>query len=136
MQHSVLPNYTFLSIVLYVFVECLFGKPKTWIFLSSLTINKVKEHSLTIEQEHLVKLLTFTRVQSSHFQDKYYLQNLYEATFLMDDQKSNTFVVWVDESEVYRHVNYIVMYVIDSIYCTAVVSFGLLSNTVCTCIRL
>ena len=61
---------------------------------------------MTTQQEHLVKLMKFTRIKSSHFQDKYYLQNLYEATFLMDDQKTNTFVVWIDESEVYRHANF------------------------------
>ena len=69
-------------------------------------LNKVKEQSLTTEQHHIMKLMSFTRIKLSYFQDKYYLQNLYEATFLMIDQQSNPFVDWIDESEVYRHVTF------------------------------
>lgn len=65
---------------------------------------KVKDYSLTTQQENIVKLMKFARIESSYVKDKYYLQNLYDATFLMDNQKTETFLVWIDESEVYRHV--------------------------------
>ena len=46
--------------------------------------------------------MDFERMQSSYFEKTYYLQNLYKATFFMNDNKLRTFVVRVNEGEVYR----------------------------------
>ena len=48
--------------------------------------------------------MEFQRIQSSYFANTYYLQNLYKATFLTSDKKLKTFVVLVNESEVYRYI--------------------------------
>lgn len=72
---------------------------------SNLTFSfckKVTEHSLESEKEHLIKLMEFERIKSSYFRKTYYIQNLYKATFFMADRTLKTFVVQVNEREVYR----------------------------------
>ena len=63
-----------------------------------------REYSLQCEVGNLVKLMEFQRIQSSYFANTFYLQNLYNATFLTSDKKRKTFVVLVNESEVYRYI--------------------------------
>ena len=36
----------------------------------------------------------------------YHIQKLYKATFMNDDHQTKEFVVWIDESEVYKYVPY------------------------------
>lgn len=64
---------------------------------------QVLENSLECEVQSLVKLIEFQRIQSSYFEKTYYLQNLYNATFVTDDNKLKTFVVLMNEGEVYRY---------------------------------
>jgi hypothetical protein len=64
---------------------------------------QVLENSLECEVQSLVKLIEFQRIQSSYFEKTYYLQNLYDATFVTNDNKLKTFVVFISEGEVYRY---------------------------------
>ena len=64
---------------------------------------QVLENSLECEVQSLVKLIEFQRIQSSYFEKTYYLQNLYNATFVTNDNKLKTFVVFISEGEVYRY---------------------------------
>ena len=64
---------------------------------------KVKECSLEDNEDKLIKLMKFEKLESFHIQKLFYLGNLYRATFFVHNGKLKTYLVRVDENEVYRY---------------------------------
>lgn len=64
---------------------------------------KIKEKSLENVKDNIIKLMKFERLTSFYLPQSFYLENLYRATFLVHMTEPKTYLVRVDEREVYRY---------------------------------
>ncbi len=72
-------------------------------FLIMCFYPKVKECSLEDNKDKLIKLMKFEKLESFYIQKTFYLGNLYRATFFVHNAELKTYLVRVDENEVYRY---------------------------------